>query len=169
MVVVVLSIADGAEAARISLEYRGRQMTVVEMRWSSDGSLLLLATSNGGVSVLAAGRKFAEVQRLIAPDEGLTFLGANFSQSGSHLVTFSQPETVTVWDVATWAQVHVFHTQVQCNAVCLSPTADRVAYATTDGAVVVRAVDASGDDDEVHLQFSNVNGWADLSFSPDGD
>eukprot|EP01052_Picozoa_sp_SAG31_P034089 SAG31_NODE_3933_length_3738_cov_6.025282_1_plen_738_part_10 len=166
--VVVLSIADGLEAARIAPEYQGRQCPVIEMRWSSDGSLLLLAMSSGGVTVLAAERKFAEVQRLIGPHESLAFFAANFNQSSSHLVTYSEPETVTVWDVATWAQLHVFDTQAHCVAVCLSSTADRVAYHTLDGNVVVRAVDAS-DDDEVHLQFSNVNGRADLSFSPDGD
>eukprot|EP01052_Picozoa_sp_SAG31_P034627 SAG31_NODE_4072_length_3614_cov_7.146230_2_plen_969_part_00 len=167
--VVVLSIADGAEAARISPEHQGRQTSVAEMRWSSDGSLLLLASSGAGVTVLAAERKFAAVQRLIGPHESLVFIAANFNQSGSHLVTYSNPETVIVWDVATWAQLHLFDTQATGHAVCLSPTADRVAYATGDGTVVVRAVDASSDDDEVHLQFSNVNGWADLSFSPDGD
>eukprot|EP01052_Picozoa_sp_SAG31_P023061 SAG31_NODE_1871_length_7025_cov_10.081144_1_plen_696_part_10 len=167
--VVVLSIADGAEAARISPEHQGRQMPVLEMRWSSDGSLLLLASYGGGVTVFAAERKFAEVQRLIGPHESIYFFAVNFNQSSSHLVTCSLPSSVTVWDVATWAQLHVFDPQVHCYAVCLSPTADRVAYATADGTVVVRAVDASGDDDEVHLQFSNVNGWADLSFSPDGD
>lgn len=130
-------IIHRADQPALEIPTSGPGRSILDMKYSPDGRMLLTAGSNEVVTLWNA-EDGSVIRKFEGHTEQVSLV--EFSVKGSRIISMAEDKTVRVWDTATGECLHTMEIDFNPSTLCMSPDDETCLITTSDKTITVFSV-----------------------------